>query len=102
MDVVSVKSSQHAQKEKTRTVHFATLSAEMATTVSDQCAGRIVRMHSGMMELSATSQVHTEEVLAQFTSVTTAKSGAFFGTPNAETASTTLHAAFVRQIAHQV
>jgi len=55
MAVALAKSSLLAKVMKRRMVHFATLFAELVSTVLDQSAGNIAQMDSVMMALSASS-----------------------------------------------
>ena len=81
---------------------FATHSAEMATMVLVQFAGKIARMSSVMMVLTVTSRNHMDVEQAQLTSVTTARSGVPSGTQNAVKTSTTSLAVYAHPTAPPV
>jgi hypothetical protein len=62
-------------------------------------AGNSAHMNSSTMELSATSQLHTEEVLATLNNIQDTKSGALSGIQNAERTSIMSDAACAHQTA---
>jgi hypothetical protein len=110
MAEVSERSSLLAEMVKRKMVHFATPNAELVSTELDQSVGSIALMASEMMELSATSPHLTEEELVipfgtktsarETTQISDVRSGAQYGTPNAELTSTTLDAVFAHPTAH--
>lgn len=91
-----------AQTIKIKMDCYAILTAAITTMVSALSAGKTALVSSVMMVHSATSQVHMVVVPVQFTSVTIVKKMACFGTPFAETTSTTLDVAYARPIVHLV
>ena len=80
------------------------LHAEMDSSQMAKSAGNFAHTNSLMMELSATSQHHMEEVLDIFMmrKKQDTRNGELSGTQNAETTSTTLDAASAHLIAQLV
>lgn len=77
----------------------AILNAEMATMVSDQCAGRIALLTSVTMVHTAVNQALMDVVQDQFTNAITVKSGVLYGIQNVVKDFTMLAAVFAHLIA---
>ena len=80
---------------------FAILCAVTTTMVLDLSAGSTALANSVTMALSATNQTHMDVELDQLTSVTTVRSGDFYGTPSAVKTITMSTAVSALLIAHQ-